>query len=134
VNEIVFVDTNIVSYIFNRDTRAALYRSHLENTLTYLSFMTVAEMYFGPDRARWGESRRRRLDMFLRGYPVVQSTSEICILWAQITAACEHKGRRIVAADAWIAACALRFDVPLITHNRKDFEAVPDLRIISEND
>lgn len=133
MNEIVFVDTNIVSYLFNHGTRAALYRPHLENTTMYLSFMTVAEMYFGADRARWGQSRRRRLNIYLRGYPVVQGTPEICIIWARITAACEHKRRRIVAAAAWIAACALRFDAPLVTHNRKDFEAMPNLRIISEN-
>jgi len=134
VNDIVFLDTNIISYLFNRDTRAALYRPHLENRIVYLSFMTVAEMYFGADRARWGQARRHRLNMFLRGDPVVQSTPEICVLWGQITATCEHQGRRIPAADAWIAACALRFDAPLVTHNRKDFEAVPDLQIISENE
>ncbi|MDQ2783792.1 MAG: PIN domain-containing protein [Chloroflexota bacterium] len=134
MNDIVFLDTNIVSYLFNRDTRAMLYRPYLVNNTTYLSFMTVAEMHFGADRARWGDSGRHRLSVFLRGYPVVQSTPEICVLWGQITAACEHQGRRIVAADAWIAACALRYDAPLITHNRKDFDAVPDLQIISEND
>ncbi|MGI8689366.1 MAG: PIN domain-containing protein [Thermomicrobiales bacterium] len=134
MNDIVFLDTNIVSYLFNRDTRAMLYRPHLVNSTTYLSFMTVAEMHFGADRAQWGDSRRHRLSVFLRGYPVVQSTPEICVLWGQITAACEHQGRRIAAADAWIAACALRYDAPLITHNRKDFDAVPDLQIISEND
>jgi len=133
VNDIVFLDTNIVSYLFNHDTRAALYRPHIENNVAYLSFMTVAEMYFGADRAQWGQSRRHRLRVFLRGYPIVQSTPEICVLWGQITAACERKGRRIVAADAWIAACALRYDVSLITHNYKDFEAVPDLRLITEN-
>jgi tRNA(fMet)-specific endonuclease VapC len=134
VNDIVFLDTNIISYLFTGDTRATLYRPLLENTTAYLSFMTVAEMYFGANRARWGQSRRRRLTMFLQGYPVIQSTPEICVLWGRITAACEHQGRRILAADAWIAACALRFDVPLITHNRKDFEVIPDLRIISENE
>lgn len=133
MNGIVFLDTNIVSYLFNRDTRAALYRPYLENRIVYLSFMTVAEMYFGADRAQWGQARRHRLNVFLRGYPVIQSTPEICILWGQITAACEHQGRRIAGADAWIAACALRYEFPLVTHNRKDFEAVPNLQIISEN-
>ncbi len=111
-----------------------LYRPHLVNSATYLSFMTVAEMHFGADRAQWGDARRHRLGVFLQAYLVIQSTPEICVLWGQITAACEHQGRRIAAADAWIAACALRYDALLVTHNRKDFEAIPDLQIIAEND
>jgi tRNA(fMet)-specific endonuclease VapC len=38
---------------------------------------------------------------------------------------------RIDCADAWIAATALLYDVPLITHNRGDYLGVPGLRIIS---
>jgi tRNA(fMet)-specific endonuclease VapC len=35
-------------------------------------------------------------------------------------------------ADAWAAAVALRHGLPLVTHNRKHFEPVPGLTIISE--
>ncbi len=73
MNDIVFLDTNIVSYLFNRDTRVMLYRPHLVNSNTYLSFMTVAEMHFGADRAQWGEARRHRLRVFLRG-PISKSS------------------------------------------------------------
>ncbi|MGI8857861.1 MAG: type II toxin-antitoxin system VapC family toxin [Thermomicrobiales bacterium] len=130
----IVLDTNIVSYLFNDDTRAALYRPHLDNVVINLSFTTVAEMWFGAERAAWGDVRCRRLDMFLRDYAVIESTPEICRIWAQITAACERQGRRILPPDAWIAACALRYEIPLVTHNRRDFEAVPDLQIISENE
>lgn len=133
MNDIVIADTNIVSYIFNEDTRAALYAPHFANVTVSLSFMTIAEMYFGADRRGWGQNRRRRLDAFLRNYPIVHSTPEICRIWAEISAECERQGRRIVAADAWIATCALRYQAPLITHNRRDFEAIPGLQIISES-
>lgn len=128
----VVVDTNVGSYLFNRDTRAALYRPHLDTYVTNIS-MTIAELYFGAEHADGGAFRRRRLDRFLRGYLVIESTPEICHLWGHVTVACERQGRPISVADAWIAACALRYDAPLVTHNRKDFEAVPDLHIISEN-
>lgn len=45
----------------------------------------------------------------------------------------KKKGRPIETADAWVAAAALMFDVPLITHNRKHFENVENLKIISES-
>lgn len=58
----------------------------------------------------------------------------LCLSWAEIRYGCEREGRPISVADAWVAACALRFGAPLVTHNRKDFEAVSDLQSISEND
>jgi predicted nucleic acid-binding protein len=36
-------------------------------------------------------------------------------------------------ADAWIAATALLYEVPLITHNRRDYEGVAGLVLISES-
>jgi tRNA(fMet)-specific endonuclease VapC len=129
----IILDTNVASYLFNNDTRAALYRPHLDNVAINVSFMTIAEMWFGAERAGWGDFRRRCLSRYLRHYPVIESTTEICHIWAHVMAACERQGRRILPADAWIAACARRYDAPLVTHNRKDFEAVPDLRLISEN-
>jgi predicted nucleic acid-binding protein len=39
--------------------------------------------------------------------------------------------RRIECADAWIAATALLYAVPLVTHNRNDYLGVPGLTLIS---
>ena len=38
----VIVDTDVVSFLFKRDTRARLYRPHLPGQTLHLSFMTVA--------------------------------------------------------------------------------------------
>jgi predicted nucleic acid-binding protein len=35
--------------------------------------------------------------------------------------------------DAWIAATALVFDIPLVTHNRRHFDFIENLTLISEN-
>jgi tRNA(fMet)-specific endonuclease VapC len=129
----VVVDTNVASYILKGDTRAALYRDHLQGAVS-LSFMTVAEMYRWADTARWGIRKRTELQTFLQGYVIIWSDEGTCRLWARIRADCARQGRPISVQDAWIAACALHVNVPLITHNRKDFEVVPDLQIISEND
>jgi tRNA(fMet)-specific endonuclease VapC len=45
VNEIVIVDTDVVSYLFKGDTRAEAYRQHLRGKTLAISFMTVAELY-----------------------------------------------------------------------------------------
>ncbi len=41
-------------------------------------------------------------------------------------------GRSISCNDAWIAACAVKHGVPLVTHNAKDFEAIGGLKVVSE--
>jgi predicted nucleic acid-binding protein len=40
-------------------------------------------------------------------------------------------GRRIDTADAWIAATALLYGAPLITHNPKDYLGVPELKVLT---
>jgi len=45
--------------------------------------------------------------------------------------AAQSHGRRIECANAWIAATALRHDVPLVTHNAGHYQGVPGLKLIS---
>ena len=52
-------------------------------------------------------------------------------MWAEVTVAAQARGYRIECADAWIAATALRHDVPLVTHNCGDYLGVPGLKLIS---
>ncbi len=130
----VLVDTSVLSLFLKFDTRADLYRKHLEDTTPGIAFMTIAEIYFWAERRHWGARRRTYVDETLHGYAVISCDDALCLSWAEIRYGCERKGRPISVADAWIAACALRFDAPLVTHNRKDFEAISDLQIISEND
>jgi predicted nucleic acid-binding protein len=46
-------------------------------------------------------------------------------------AAVRANGRRIEAADAWIAATTLLYGATLITHNPKDYLGVPNLLVLS---
>ncbi len=39
------VDTDVISFLFKRDTRAKLYEPHLSGRQLVISFMTVAELY-----------------------------------------------------------------------------------------
>lgn len=50
---------------------------------------------------------------------------------ADVTVAAQAAGRRIECADAWIAATAVLYDAPLITHNRVDYLGVPGLIVMS---
>ncbi len=128
----VIVDTDVVSYTFKRDTRHALYRPHLDGKLLYLSFMTLAELDFWADAHSWGARKRAELETFLQPYTVIESDRELCRQWAALRYQVQRDGFQIVIADAWIAATALLYNVPLVSHNRTHFSHVRGLQLISE--
>lgn len=128
----IVVDTNVVSYVMKGGPLAQLYAPHLQGKLLAISFITVGEMYFGAENAGWGASRRQRLEESLRNFVVVPYDHEIARHYARVSVQRKRMGRPITLHDAWIAACTLRHDVPLVTHNRRDFEGIDGLVLISE--
>ncbi|HEV8158892.1 MAG TPA: PIN domain-containing protein, partial [Pyrinomonadaceae bacterium] len=120
----IVVDTDIVSYIFKKDTRSELYEPHLIQVPKFISFMTFAELRRWKFQSNWSEIKNKKFEKLLSDYGVVYADEELCNLWARITINAQKKGRPIGTADAWVAAATLMFDVPLVTHNRKHFENV----------
>jgi tRNA(fMet)-specific endonuclease VapC len=129
----VVVDTCVVSFGLKRDSRAELYRPHLHGYQLVISFMTLAELYRWPLERDWGETRRMDLEHRLREYTVYPFTRDLCRTWAAVTDQARRNGNEIEVDDAWVAATALLYGIPLVTHNRSDFEGVPHLQIISES-
>ena len=67
----VLVDTDVFSYLFKGDTRAALYWPHVAGKVLHLSFATVAELYRWTLHANWGQPRIDDLNDALRSYTIV---------------------------------------------------------------
>ena len=59
------------------------------------------------------------------------SSRDLILGWADVMAGARANGRRIEAADAWIAATALLYGAALVTHNPKDYMGVPNLSVLS---
>lgn len=53
------VDTDVVSYIYKGDTRGELYENHLSVSLSFISFMTLAELDLWAESHSWGETKKR---------------------------------------------------------------------------
>jgi len=51
---IVLLDTDVVSFIFKKDTRAKEYAPFLKDRRLSLSFMTVAELFQWAKIRKWG--------------------------------------------------------------------------------
>lgn len=128
----VLLDTNIVSYIMKGAPQAEAYVRHVQGKLLAIAFITVGELYFGAEYRNWGERKRKELETTLRNFVVVPYDHEIARCYGRLMAARKRIGRPIAPNDAWIAACAARHTVPLVTHNAKDFTDIASLEVITE--
>ena len=79
--------------------------------------MTLAELDEWQEDRNWGASGRAELAEDPNGFPVFFADSRLCLEWANVKVAARRRGRQIDTADAWIAATALLYQAPLITHN-----------------
>lgn len=131
-DDIVVVDTDVVSFLFKGDTRGALYESHLVGRLRIIAAQTRAELEHWALLHNWGPRRRSELKLFLKDYVFVEVDETVCLKWAEARAHAHRAGRPISVSDAWIAATALAYAVALVTHNPDDFKNVPGLSVISE--
>jgi predicted nucleic acid-binding protein len=129
----LLVDTNIISYAYNEHSLWSVYQPILEGQQLLLAAQSVAELRFGALFKNWGERKRHRLEVLLSSFVVVHTDDEICTAWARVRSEALTKGRPIGAGDAWIAATARALEIPLVTHNRRDFDFLENITLISES-
>jgi tRNA(fMet)-specific endonuclease VapC len=127
----VVVDTDVVSFVFKNHPFALAYQTILAGRPLAVSLITLAEIEYGMEAKNWGAARRERMRHFLARFTLLLPDAETALIWARIKSACQKKGRPITFADAWIAAAAIRLNVPLVTHNAGDYGALEELTILT---
>jgi predicted nucleic acid-binding protein len=125
----VVVDTDVVSFLFKNHSLAPAYHDILAGRPLAISLLTLAEIEYGMEAKNWGATRRDLMRRFLTRFTLLPPDAETARTWARIKSGCEQRGRPIAFADAWIAAAALQLNVPLVTHNAKDYRAVERLTV-----
>jgi predicted nucleic acid-binding protein len=76
----MLVGTDVVSYAVRGDSRAELYRSHVQGRELLVSFITVAELHRGALVRAWGPDRRRRLEQYLTRFGLVGFDRALCLV------------------------------------------------------
>lgn len=127
----VVIDTDVISFLFKNDSRAQLYLPRISNRKLLVSFMTEAELEQWILLAKWGAGRVHRFRQFMIGFAAVPSSRDLILTWADAMVSARASGRRIEAADAWIAATSLLYDATLVTHNPRDYLGVSNLDVFS---
>lgn len=129
----VLLDTDVFSFLIREhDTRAELYRPHVSGKTIALSFVSVGELYVWTVSHRWSPKRIAALEERLKAAVIVPYDLELCRAYGRLKVALSTAGRTVPANDLWIATCAIRHSIPLVTHNARHFDSVPGLRMISE--
>ena len=128
------VDTGVFSASLSRRRRpefdasvAMLARSQL-----LLAPQAVAELRYGALVARWGGTRRDRLEEAIKASTVLPVTDATITRVARLRHACRIIGHplgdRAHSQDLWIAAATMQSNASLLTLDT-DFENVPGLRL-----
>jgi tRNA(fMet)-specific endonuclease VapC len=128
---ILLLDTDVVSFILKGDSRANQYAPILHGNRLALSFMTVAELFQWAAVRNWGSQRFTSLERSLKNYLIIPVDIELCRIWGNLRAERQAIGRTIASQDAWIAATALRHNLPLVTNNARDFQNIPELKVVT---
>lgn len=97
-----------------------------------MSIISLAEVYEGIFGSRNQERHQQALNEFLASdLDVLEVTEDICKVFAQERSKLRKQGLLIGDFDLLIAATALYHNLTVLTNNRKHFERIENLEIIS---
>lgn len=109
------VDTNvIIRYIKGTDSLDDLF----EGETLYFSSITLGELLFGAEcSARKSENAEVYRD-FCRELEEIKPDSFVAPFYAKIKAQLKQDGHPIPENDIWIAACAMAYDLSVVTADK----------------
>jgi predicted nucleic acid-binding protein len=133
---VVLLDTNVfTAQLSRRSPLVGMYAQHLVGSRIVVTPQSVAEARYGALRAGWGSLRLAELERLIHRAGVLPVDDDTVWSFARLRAECHRVGHPLHQkehmGDLWIAAAALRWDLPLVAHDRV-FLRCPGLTLRSE--
>ena len=126
----VLLDTDVFSYLIRPgDTRGDLYRPLVKGKTVALSFISIGELYVWAEVRSWGPQKLADFEERLKACVIVPYDLELCKTYARVKAKLPA-GQVIAMNDFWIAICAIRHSIPLLTNNKRHFSNIPGLKFL----
>ena len=124
------LDTNVISELISKrpDKKVVEWIDRLDPNTIYLSVITIGEIRKGIEKLP-PSKRRDRVKEWLEGDlllrfqgRILEITTEVMLIWGELTGRLEKEGRPITAIDSLVAAIALHGNYRLVTRNEHDFQ------------
>ena len=125
------IDTNWVVHCLHGVARVTARLDQLMPEGVGLSIVSMAELYQGVFFSTNPEGNERALDQFLAGIDVVPIDDDVCRMFTRERGRLRAAGTPIGDFDLLIGSTAIRHDLTVLTNNRRHFERVQELRILS---
>ncbi len=125
------VDTDWIILHFRGNTQVARRIEELTPDGIGLSIVSMGELYEGVYRASDPASHESDLKLILSEIDVVYIDDEVCRVFGQQRGRLRATNPDIGDTDFWIGATAIRHNLTLLTNNRRHFEQMQSLSIIS---
>jgi tRNA(fMet)-specific endonuclease VapC len=133
-DQIIIVDTDIFSFWLKNNSLGEPFRNYAIGHRLALSFITVGELYFWALKSNWGKERLIHFEQTLKSYLFLPCDGAVCenYAWARLQKAQERQRHiePIGSNDYWIAACALRYNYPILTNNYQHFSRITGIKIL----
>ena len=131
MNVSYLIDTDWVIHYLNGNEKIIDKLTSLKNKGLAISVISLAELYEGVYYSTDPMGDEQALRDFLTGISVLGIEEEICKIFGKERGGLRQKGRIIGDFDLLIASTCIYYDVILLTNNRKHYEVVEGLKIIS---
>ena len=125
------VDTDWIIRHFRGDQEVARRIEELSPEGIGISVVSMGELYEGVYKASDPTRNEEALQLVLSGIDVVHIDDEVCRIYGQQSGRLRATNALPGNNDIWIGATALRHDLTLLTNNRRHFEGMEGLTIVS---
>jgi len=125
---VILLDTDVCIHLLRGNRNIIKKRQNYSDQVA-ISFMTVAELYYGVGKSANPQKNKTGLEQFILTVKVINSNRKIASRFGQLKAMLENKGIPLADADLLIAATALETSTLLVTGNIKHYQRIENLTL-----
>ncbi|MEW6865779.1 type II toxin-antitoxin system VapC family toxin [Trueperella pyogenes] len=123
------LDTNMWIEILRGNARVVDRFGTLPTEQIVLSPIVLGELHVGALKSRRSKEALAQVTAIANTFTHTMIDADTAVRYAKIRSTLEAAGTPIGANDLWIAADALTHRYTLVTHNTREFERIPALKL-----